>query len=123
MLRFRPPARFFRRTAARDTRLGGRRIREGERVTLWFPSANRDEAIFERPDDFDPTRAPNPHLAFGAGHHMCLGAHLARLQMQVVFAGLLRRFERIELAGPVRRQCTSLMDGVAALPVRALPAC
>jgi cytochrome P450 len=54
---------------------------------------------------------------------MCLGAHLARLQMQVVFAGLLRRFERIELAGPVRRQCTSLMDGVAALPVRALPAC
>ena len=87
ILRYANPLHYFRRTVTRDTELRGTRIKAGEKVAMCYTSANRDEDVFDRPQDFDVTRHPNPHLSFGLGHHFCLGAHLARLEGP----GLLRR--------------------------------
>jgi cytochrome P450 len=121
MLRFRPPVMYFRRTATRDVELRGQRIRAGEKVTLWYPSANRDEDVFDRPDTFDITRSPNDHLAFGIGEHFCLGSHLARLEIRVMFEHLLRRLPDIALDGEVRMLRSHFIDGVKSMPVRFTP--
>ncbi len=121
MLRYRPPVRYFRRTATRDTKIRGVRIRKGEKVTLWYASANRDEEVFPDPDRFDVTRAPNDHLAFGVGEHFCLGAHLARLEIRVMFDELLRRLPDVELAGPVSWLRSHFIDGVKHMPVKYTP--
>ena len=83
MLRYRPPVMYFRRTATADTEIRGHKIVKGDKVTLWYASANRDEDLFDDPDTFDVTRSPNDHLAFGIGQHFCLGVHLAKLERRI----------------------------------------
>jgi len=121
MLRFRAPVMYFRRTATRDTEIAGVPIAEGDKVTLWYPSANRDEEVFEDPDRFDITRSPNEHLAFGHGQHFCLGSHLARMEIRVMFEALLARLPDIELAGDVRWLRSHFIDGIKSIPVRFTP--
>ncbi|MEC9312508.1 MAG: cytochrome P450, partial [Pseudomonadota bacterium] len=84
------------RTATADTEIRGKQIRKGERVGLFYGSANRDEEIFDRPFSFDVTRRPNRHLAFGMGEHFCAGAHVARLEMEMAFKYLVPRIDEIE---------------------------
>ncbi len=121
MLRYRPPVMYFRRTATRDTEIRGQKIREGDKVTLWYASANRDEDVFPDADRFDITRTPNDHLAFGIGEHFCLGAHLARMEIRVMFEHLLRRMPDLELSGPVEYLRSHFIDGVKHMPVRFTP--
>ncbi|MGH7823100.1 MAG: cytochrome P450, partial [Candidatus Binatia bacterium] len=99
MLRIVSPVMHFRRTATRDSELRGQTIREGDKVVMWYVSANRDEEVFPDADRFDVGRQPNDHLAFGLGTHFCLGNNLARLEIRVIFEELLRRLPDIELAG------------------------
>jgi cholest-4-en-3-one 26-monooxygenase len=123
VLRYTSPVNFFRRTATADTVLGGQRIAAGEKVVLWYPSANRDEAEFgPTADEFDIGRTPNHHVAFGAGGpHFCLGANLARLEIKVMFEELAKRMPDIELAGPAARLRMNLVDAIKHLPVRYSP--
>jgi cholest-4-en-3-one 26-monooxygenase len=118
MLRFRPTVMYFRRTASQDCEIRGVKIREGEKLTLWYPSANRDEEFFDDPDRFDIRRHPNEHVAFGHGQHFCLGAHLARLEIRVMFEELLARFDDIALDGEVRRLRSHFIDGIKSIPIR-----
>ncbi len=121
MLRFRAPVMYFRRTATQDVEVGGVPIKEGDKVTLWYPSANRDEDVFEDPDRFDIGRHPNEHLAFGHGQHFCLGAHLARMEIRVMFEELLRRLPDLERCGDVRMLRSHFIDGIKSIPVRFTP--
>jgi len=121
MLRFRAPVMYFRRTAMQDTELRGKRIRRGDKLTLWYPSANRDEDVFPDPDVFDVAREPNDHLAFGVGEHFCLGSHLARLEIRVMFEHLLRRLPDLAIDGEVRTLHSHFIDGVKSMPVRFTP--
>jgi cytochrome P450 len=119
VLRWSCPTHFMRRTATADTELGGAAIRAGDKVVLWYVSGNRDEAEFTDPDAFDVGRAPNRHLSFGrGGPHLCLGAHLARLEVSVVLAALAARVASFELAGPPRRIRSNFTNGLRELPVR-----
>jgi cholest-4-en-3-one 26-monooxygenase len=121
ILRFNPPVMYFRRTATQDAELHGVTIRAGQKITLWYPSVNRDESVFPNADTFDVGRHPNEHLAFGIGEHFCLGASLARLELQIVFEELLRRLPDIQLEGPVRRLRSTLIDGIKEMHVRFTP--
>jgi cholest-4-en-3-one 26-monooxygenase len=121
MLRWVTPVMQFRRTLMRDMQIRGQRIREGEQVSLWYGSANRDEDVFPHADRFDVGRTPNDHLAFGIGPHFCLGANLARLEIQIMFEELLRRLPDIELAGPVERLRSNFINGIKRMPVRFTP--
>jgi cholest-4-en-3-one 26-monooxygenase len=121
MLRMSAPVMYFRRTATADTELRGKRIREGDKLTLWYPSANRDEEVFDDPDRFDITRNPNEHLAFGVGQHFCLGASLARLEIRVMFEELLKRLPDIQHNGPVSTLRSHFINGVKAMPVVFMP--
>ena len=119
VIRWSCPTHFMRRTAATDTALGGAAIRAGDKVVLWYVSGNRDEDEFADPDVFDVGRSPNRHLSFGrGGPHLCLGVHVARLEVKVVLAALARRFSRFELAGEPRRIRSNFTNGLKALPVR-----
>jgi cytochrome P450 len=118
MLRWVSPVIHFRRTATADTEIRGQPIRRGDKVVMWYPSANRDEAVFERADVFDVRRKPNDHVAFGDGQHFCLGAWLARLELRVMFEELLRRFPRIEQTGPALRIRSYFLSGLTSMPVR-----
>ncbi|MFD7846031.1 cytochrome P450 [Nocardia sp. NPDC059764] len=118
MLRWASSTSYNRRTATRDAELGGQRIKAGDKVTLWWTSANRDEAVFADPHTFDITRRPNPHLAFGRGGHFCLGSNLARMEMRVVFDALLDRVETAELTGAVEYTRSNKHTGVRHMPVR-----
>lgn len=117
IVRWTSPIIHFARTATRDYPLRDKLIREGDSVALFYPSANRDEEIFENPFDFLVDRKPNRHIGFGVGEHFCLGAHLARLEMHVAYKYLLPRIEEIELAGPVDRLHSGLVGGVKRLPI------
>ena len=117
ILRWANPLHYFRRTATADTELGGASIRTGDKVAMIYTSANRDETVFVRPQEFDIHRDPNPHLSFGTGEHFCLGIHLARLEGRVFFEELLARFPTIELAGEPRRQRSNLNNALKELPV------
>jgi cholest-4-en-3-one 26-monooxygenase len=121
MLRWVSPVMYFRRTATRDTEIRGHKIREGDKVTIWYGSANRDEEIFPDGDRFDVGRAPNEHLAFGIGHHFCLGANLARLEIQIMFEELLRRLPDLAPNGPVERLRSNFINGIKRMPVRFTP--
>jgi cholest-4-en-3-one 26-monooxygenase len=122
MLRWVTPVMYFRRTAMRDTELGGKAVKEGERVTMWYVSANRDEEAFPNADRFDVRRDPNAHVAFGGGGvHFCLGASLARLEIRVIFEELLRRLPDVELAGPVARLRSNFISGIKHMPVTFTP--
>jgi cytochrome P450 len=118
ILRWTTPVIQFCRTATEDFELRGRRIRRGDSMCLLYPSANRDEEVFDEPFRFRVARQPNPHLAFGIGEHVCLGAHLARLELRAVFRQLVRRLEHAELIGPVERLRSSFVGGVKHVPLR-----
>jgi cytochrome P450 len=119
MLRFTTPVTHMARTATQEVEIRGQRIREGDTVVMLYGSANRDEEIFgDDAEEFDVTRAPNPHIAFGLGEHVCLGASLARLEARVMFEELLRRFPKIELVGEVDRMRATMVPGVKRMPVR-----
>jgi cholest-4-en-3-one 26-monooxygenase len=122
MLRWVSAVNFFRRTAQRDVELAGQPLREGDRVILFYASANRDETVFPEADRFDVGRSPNEHLAFGFGPHFCLGAHLARLEIRIMFEELLDRLPDLRAAGPVERLRSSFINGIKHLPVRFTPA-
>jgi cholest-4-en-3-one 26-monooxygenase len=117
MLRFESPVIQFRRTATRDTELGGVHIAEGDKVVTFLPSANRDETVFPDPDRFDIERTPNPHVSFGMGAHYCTGAPLARLEARHVFGELLGKHGRIERAGPLVVARTNFVRGVRHLEI------
>jgi cytochrome P450 len=117
ILRWTSSTPYNRRTATRDVELRGQTIRAGDKVTLWWASANRDEDVFAEPFRFDVRRDPNPHLTFGYGNHFCLGANLARVEMRLVFEGLLERFARIELAGSIEWTRSNKHTGVRHMPV------
>ncbi len=117
-VRWSTPIIHFARTAAADFELRGKQIRKGDALALFYPSANRDEEVFEDPFEFRIDRQPNHHLGFGIGEHFCLGSHLARLEMQVAYKYLLPRIDEIELDGPVDRLHSSLVGGVKKLPIR-----
>jgi cytochrome P450 len=117
ILRWTSPTAYNRRTATRDAVLGGRAIRAGEKVTHWYPSANRDERVFPDPFHFDVARDPNPHLAFGHGVHHCLGASLARTEIAVVLEEILARGLAFELDGPVEWARSNKHTGMRHLPV------
>jgi len=108
----------FGRTAQADTEIRGKQIRKGETVCLFYPSANRDEDVFDEPFRFDIGRDPNLHIAFGIGEHFCLGANLARLELEVIFRHLATRLANAELAGPVERLRSSFVGGIKHLPIR-----
>jgi cytochrome P450 len=119
MLRWATPVHHFRRTATHDTELDGAQISEGDKVTTWFVSGNRDEEAFEEPHRFDVGRSPNKHMAFGPGGiHLCMGAHLARMEVRIVFEELLRRSVSIDLLGPPERLRSNFFNGIKRLPVR-----
>jgi len=112
------PVTHIARVVTRDIELHGKRLREGDWVALWLPSANRDETIFDDPYKFDLRRSPNEHIAFGKGEHFCAGAHLARLELRLTLADLFTRVDQIELAGKVERLKSNLIAGIKHMPVR-----
>jgi cytochrome P450 len=118
ILRFVTPVNHMMRTATADAVVGGQRIREGERLILFYASANRDESLFDAPDELRVDRRPNPHLAFGVGEHFCIGSHLARKTSGSLFAELLPRLEHVELAGEPQRTASNLVPGIKRLPIR-----
>jgi cytochrome P450 len=118
MLRWVTPVMYFRRTVTRDTEIRGQKLCAGDKLAMYYHSANRDETVFADPDRFDVGRTPNEHLAFGIGEHFCLGASLARLEIRVMFQELLRRLPDIELDGAVRRLRSNFLNGYKEIPVR-----
>ena len=123
MLRYTSPVTVFLRTATKDTELCGVPVRAGDRAAMFYPSANRDESHFDDPDRFDIGRTPNPHLAFGGGGtHFCLGANLARVEASAIIPEVLSRMDGLELAGPLERLQSNLINGIRSMPVRFTPA-
>ncbi|WP_031012775.1 cytochrome P450 [Streptomyces sp. NRRL F-5727] len=118
LLRIHPPVLSFRRTAARDTELAGTRITVGDKVVVFHVSANHDERVFADPHRLDLDRRPNPHVSFGDGPHVCLGAHFARLQLRVFYEELRGACAGVESAGAPRRLVSNFINGITSLPVR-----
>jgi cytochrome P450 len=118
LLRYTSPVIYMRRTARRDTHVGEVDIAEGDKVVLYFGAANRDPDVFDRPDDLDLRRDPNPHVAFGGGPHVCLGQHLARLEIDAVLAEVLTRMRDIEIVGEPRWLASTFISGPKSLPIR-----
>jgi cholest-4-en-3-one 26-monooxygenase len=96
-------------------------LRENDKIVLWYPSANRDEEVFDAPDRFDIRRHPNEHIAFGHGEHYCLGANLARMELQEIFRGLVRRLDGLEMTEKPRRLRSNFINGVKEMRVRFEP--
>ncbi|MCH2169925.1 cytochrome P450 [Myxococcota bacterium] len=117
ILRWTSPVIHFARTLDRDTVFNGHPFAKGEVLALYYPSANRDEDIFEDPFAFRVDRFPNRHLAFGVGEHVCAGAHIARLELEMAFKYLLPRLEEVELAGEPDRLRSNLIGGIKRLPI------
>jgi len=118
VVRWVSPVNLFRRTATRDTEIGGQPVAEGDKVVVFYSSANRDEDVFVDPQTFDIGRDPNPHLGFGGGGpHFCLGRHLAVLQLRVLFTLLAERMPGLTLAGPPVRHRSNFTNGINQLPV------
>jgi cytochrome P450 len=118
MIRWVTPVRHFMRTATEDYALGGTTIKRGESAILWYPSANRDEAVFEAPYEFRIERKGAKHLAFGFGGHVCLGQHLARMEISALYKELIKRVDRIELAGEPKYVQSTFVGGLKSLPIR-----
>jgi cytochrome P450 len=117
-IRWTTPVRHFMRSAAEDTTLRGQAIAKGEWLMLCYPSGNRDEEVFEDPFEFRVDRSPNRHLAFGYGAHLCLGQHLAKMEMRILWEELLPRLTSVELAGDAKLSEASFVSGPKALPIR-----
>jgi cholest-4-en-3-one 26-monooxygenase len=119
ILRWCSPVMYFRRNVTRDTTLGGQQLRAGDKISIWYISANRDEEIFPEPFKFDITRSPNEHVAFGGGGpHYCLGANLARMEINILLEELVKRVGSVERAGEVQRLRSNFINGIKHLPVR-----
>ena len=122
IVRWVSPVNLFRRTATRDTELGGQRIAEGDKVVFFYASANRDEDVFARPGEFDVGRDPNPHVGFGGGGpHFCLGKHLAVLELRILLRALTERMPDITQDGDASRLRSNFINGIKHLPVRFAP--
>ena len=117
LLRWVTPIVYMARTAANDIEIGGQRITAGEKVVLFYPSANRDESVFPSPFTLDVSRKPNRHLTFGFGRHSCLGNDLARIELRAIMTELLTRFPNIQLAGPVSRLRSNFVGGIKHMPI------
>jgi len=120
-IRWTTPVQHFMRTAAEDCEIGGQRIAKDDWLMLCYVSGNHDERVFPDPDRFDASRGPNRHVAFGAGVHQCLGLHLARLEMRILFDELLDRIDSVELAGTPQRASSTFVGGPKTLPIRFVP--
>lgn len=118
MIRWVSPVRHFMRTATEDYQLGEQLIRAGESMVLWYPSANRDETVFDQPNTFRVDRKDAKQLAFGFGAHVCLGQHLARMEISALLKELMKRVEHIELAGEPRYMQSTFVGGLKSLPIR-----
>jgi cytochrome P450 len=118
ILRWWTPTMHMARNAVTDTEIGGQPIRAGDWVVMWYPSANRDEAVFPDAERFDVMRSPNEHLAFGAGQHFCLGASMARLELKILFEELFKRAQHFELDGPVAQLSSYFIHGIKRMPLR-----
>ncbi len=118
IIRWVTPVRQFMRTATADCRVGDIDIAEGEACALWYPSANRDERVFDAPFEFRVDRRDAGHLAFGFGVHVCLGQHLAKLELGILYRELLRRLDHIELNGEPRYTQSIFVGGLKSLPIR-----
>jgi cytochrome P450 len=119
VIRWQTPLAHMRRTATEDTELGGKLIRKGDRVVMWYVSANRDEDIFEEPESFIIDRSdPRKHMSFGFGIHRCLGLRVAELQLKIIWEEILKRFQQIKVVGEPTRVYSSFVKGYEALPVR-----
>ena len=117
-IRWQTPLAHMRRTVKVDTELGGKTIRAGEKVVMWYVSGNRDERAFERPDDYIIDRPDvRKHLSFGFGIHRCMGNRLAELQLKILWEEILKRFQRVEVVGPPERVMSSFVHGYTQLPV------
>jgi cholest-4-en-3-one 26-monooxygenase len=118
IVRWSTPVTVFQRTARADTTLGGQQIKAGQRLGLFYRSANFDEDVFDQPDRFDIRRSPNPHLGFGGnGAHFCLGANLARLEIELIFNAIADGMPSIKRAGDAERLRSGWLNGIKRLPV------
>jgi len=119
IIRWQTPVSYMRRTALRDVELGGKTIRKGDKVLMWYASGNRDEEMFERADDFivDRRNARN-HLSFGFGIHRCVGIRLAELQLKIIWEEILKRFDNIAVVEEPKRVYSSFVKGYETLPAR-----
>jgi cholest-4-en-3-one 26-monooxygenase len=118
IVRWVSPVNLFRRTATRDCELAGRRVGAGDKVVVFYASANRDKEVFALPERFDVSRDPNPHVGFGGGGpHFCLGRHLAALELRVLLRALSERMPGIELAGEPSRLRSNFINGIKHMPV------
>jgi hypothetical protein len=117
LMRFDSPLQLFERTATEDVEVGGVTVRRGQKVAALLGAANRDPAVFPDPDVLDVGRGENPHISFGAGVHFCIGAPLARVELQASFGALLRRTSDLQLARPAQRRPEFVIRGLAELPV------
>ncbi|MEO9221822.1 MAG: cytochrome P450, partial [Mycobacteriaceae bacterium] len=119
IVRWATPVQVFQRTATRDTELGGQQIKKGERVVMFYSSANFDETVFDSPFTFDITREDNPHLAFGGtGAHYCIGTHLARLEVELIFNAIADHMPNITKVSDPRRLRSGWLNGITELQVK-----
>ena len=119
IIRWQTPLPMMRRTALKDTELGGKQIKQGDKVVMWYLSGNRDEEVIQRPNDFIIDRArPREHLSFGFGIHRCVGNRLAEMQLKILWEEMLKRFDEIEVMGEPKRLLSNFVRGITHLPVR-----
>ena len=118
LLRWTSPVIYMRRTAKHDVELGGAKIREGQKVVMYFGAANRDPEKFDRPDTLDLARTPNEHIAFGTGPHGCLGQHIARVEIDAILLEVLSRMNDLTLAGEPEWLPSNFISGPKTMPVR-----
>lgn len=122
IVRWVSPVNVFRRTAMEDVEVGGVQIKKGDKVLIYYNSANRDETVFDNPDVFDITREPNPHVGFGGGGpHFCLGRHLAKLELECIFRSLITQCDHLELISEPRRLRSNFINGIKEMTVRFIP--
>jgi cytochrome P450 len=121
LLRYTTPVIYMRRTATKDTTVGSQTIKKGEKAVMYFGSANRDPAKFDRPDTLDLQRTPNEHIAFGTGAHACLGQHIARIEIDAIITEVLARMDKMELAGEPEWLPSNFISGPKKMPVKFEP--
>ncbi|MEC9343202.1 MAG: cytochrome P450, partial [Pseudomonadota bacterium] len=118
-IRWQTPLAHMRRTALTDAEIGGKRIKAGEKVVMWYLSGNRDEEVIDRPDEFIIDRAtPRHHLSFGFGIHRCVGNRLAEMQLRIIWEEIIKRFRKVELVGEPERTLSNFIHGFTRLPVK-----
>ena len=121
LIRWASPVYHFRRTATKDVEIHGKQVKAGDKVVMWWPSANRDDAKFDDPWSLKLDRHPNDHVTFGKGPHTCMGANLARFEMRIMFETLLPRIAEIEQTGEIVRLRSNFINGIKKFPVRITP--